>query len=253
MTILNSKESINRIKDLIMLKKEDIKYLKSKEINLINNNLSIKNLSYSYDSSNYILKSLNIEIKNNSKVLLIGESGKGKSTLIKILSGYLKDYNGTILLNNINLKNFTDYELRNKICLISQSESLFTDSIYNNIVLNKKIDYNHFLNICKNLYIDKIVDKNILGYDMLLENNASNISGGEKSRIILARSLINKPNANIYIIDEQLSSLNINLERNILKYLFEVLKDKTVIVISHRLNNKDLFDNIIEIGNIWNL
>ena len=93
-------------------------------------------------------------------------------------------------------------------------------------------------------YLDEIAQENDLGYHTLLEENGFNISDGQKQRIVLARSL---QDFSLLIIDEGLNALDINLEREILKNLFKYYKDKTIIVISHRLNNLDLFDRFIKL------
>ena len=95
-------------------------------------------------------------------------------------------------------------------------------------------------------FVDKIIDSN-LGYNMMIEENGFNLSGGEKQRIFLARTLLKK--FNILIIDEGLSQVDVNMERKILKNIFDKFKDKTIIFISHRLDNLDLFDNLIRIEN----
>jgi len=93
-------------------------------------------------------------------------------------------------------------------------------------------------------YVNEIMDNN-LGFNMLIEENGFNLSGGEKQRIMLARALLKK--FEILIIDEGLNQVDINLERKILKNIFRKYKDKTIIVVSHRLDNLDLFDNLIKI------
>jgi ATP-binding cassette subfamily B protein len=138
-------------------------------------------------------------------------------------------------------------ELRNSICYISQTETLFTDSIYNNIVLNRDISYDEFLKVNKLTIVDEIVNKNNTGYDFLLEENGFNLSGGERQRIILARALLKK--SDLYIIDEGLNQLDVSKERKILKNLFNEYKDKTIIVISHRFNNVDLFNKKYKLEN----
>ena len=92
------------------------------------------------------------------------------------------------------------------------------------------------------MLIDEIIVNNKSGYNMLLEENASNISGGERQRVILARSFLK--NSSIYILDETFSQINIEKERIILKNIFERFKEKTIIVISHRFDNSDLYDQI---------
>ena len=93
-------------------------------------------------------------------------------------------------------------------------------------------------------YVNEVMDSN-LGFNMLIEENGFNLSGGEKERIVLARTLLKK--FNILIIDEGLSQVDVNMERRILKNIFNKFKDKTIIVISHRLDNLDLFNKLVKI------
>ena len=129
---------------------------------------------------------------------------------------------------------------------------LFSDSIYNNIVLEREVTYDKFLDICKKVHVDLIADKNISKYDFLIEENGFNISGGERQKIIIARSLLKE--SSIYIFDESFSELDIESEKNILTNIFELLTNKTIIVISHRFNNNELFDKVFTLknGEIYN-
>ena len=97
-----------------------------------------------------------------------------------------------------------------------------------------------------NLFINEIVKNSVLGYNYMIENNGENISGGERKRIIIARSLLQK--ANIYIYDESFSELDIIKERKILDYIFKTYPNKTFVIVSHRFSNEDLFDKKIKVG-----
>ena len=131
-----------------------------------------------------------------------------------------------------------DYQ-NSDIVYVSQSEILFSDTVYNNI------DSNNIIDIAKICLVDEIIRKNKLGYNMLIEENGFNLSGGERQRIILARAIAR--DFNILIIDEGLSQVDINMERKIMKNLFMKYPGKTIIFISHRLENMDLFDQVIKI------
>jgi ATP-binding cassette subfamily B protein len=109
--------------------------------------------------------------------------------------------------------------------------------------LNNNIDYLEYLNIIKITGVDNIIKKSLLKDNMILDNNGSSLSGGEKQRIILARAIAKK--SDIYIFDESTSELDIKSEREILKKIFNYLKNKTIIVISHRFNNRDLYQKFI--------
>ena len=197
--------------------------------------IKIKNLNYSFDDT-IVLKNINLNIKQGSKVLIIGESGSGKSTLLKILKGYYKVKRGKVMINDIDINDYKN----NDIIYVSQNETLFTDTIYNNIGSSDK-----FMEIAKMCLVDEFVNSN-LGYNSLIEENGFNISGGQKQRIILARALNRE--FNILLIDEGLNQVDVNKERIILKNIFKKYKDKTIIIVSHRMDNNDLFDQMIKIS-----
>ena len=194
----------------------------------------IDNLNYSF-GDNTVLKNINLKIVNGSKVMVIGSSGSGKSTLFKILKKYYEIPRNQIYIDEIDIN---DYQTSD-IVYVSQSEILFSDTVYNNINSNNIID------ISKLCLVDKIVQKNQLGYNMLIEENGFNLSGGERQRIILARAIAR--DFNILVIDEGLSQVDTNMERKIMKNLFQKYQKQTIIFISHRLDNIDLFDQVIKI------
>lgn len=237
--ITEAKNAIRRVLEL------DINFSKTGNvIKPINGDITIKKLNYSFDDINYVLKDINLNIKAKSKTVVLGSSGSGKSTLFKLLMKYYKISNNKIFIDNIDINKCSSKLIDENILYLSQNETLFTDTIYNNVVLNNKIDNDKLLYYTKLCKVDEIVDKN-LGFNTLIEENGFNLSGGEKQRIILLRTILNP--FNVLIIDEGLNQLDVNLERVILKNLFNEFSDKTIIVISHRLENLDLFDNRIEI------
>ncbi len=241
----NYKESISRIKEIYRIPCE--KDNSNKRIDILRGNILVNNVSFSYNGIDKVIDNLSFEINEKEKVLIYGKSGSGKSTIIKLLIKYLDDnYQGDIKVGGYDLKKIDLFSLRNNICYVSQNEYLYTDTVYENITLGKKIKYNYFLDIADNLYINEIVKNSTLGYNYVIENNGENISGGERKRIIIARSILQK--ANIYIYDESFSELDAIKERSILQYLFKMFPDKTFIVISHRFTNNDLFDKKILVG-----
>ena len=209
----------------------------------VDGDIVISNLSYSYDYNKDILKNVNLSIKKGDKVLLTGKSGSGKSSIVKLLKQYYLSKRGTIEIGNIDINDYCT----NDILYISQNEFLFTDSVMNNITLNKNYDLSMIEDVMKMCEIEEIVANSNLGYFLLIEENGFNLSGGERQRIILARAII-KP-FNILIIDEGTSQMDINMERRILKKIFKRFYDKTIIVISHRFDNLDLFTHHIKIHN----
>ena len=243
---LNTKESIRRIKELYHIPKEN-KLTSVHRIDKLTGDIYISNVSYSYNGIDKIINGISLEIKDGEKVLLYGNSGCGKSTLMRLLIKYIDtNYSGLITIGGFDLKDIDIFSLRKNICYVSQNEYLYTDSIYENITLGKDIKYSDFLKITKNVFVDEIIKNSTIGYNYVIENNGENISGGEKERIVIARSILRK--ANIYIYDESFSEIDIEKERCILKYLFDMFPTKTFIIISHRLSNEDLFNKKIRIG-----
>lgn len=233
----NAKQSLYRIKELYLLEEEKLNY---KNIINFKGHIYVNRLSYSYNGIDKVINNVSLLIEPGNKVLIYGTSGSGKSTLMKLLIKYLDNYEGLIEIDGINLNNITLTNLRDRICYVSQNEGLFTDTVYNNIVLDNEISYTKFLEIADLTRVSEIVKKDPNGYDKLIEENGFNLSGGEKQRIILARSIVKEKD--IYIFDEALNAIDIAKERLILKRLFELYKNKTIIIISHRFNNSDLFD-----------
>lgn len=210
-----------------------------------NGDIEFKNLDFSFNDRDYILKNINLKIKKGSKVMVVGKSGSGKSTLFKILMRFYKSKNNRVFINDIDLNNYDINTLNNNVLYLGQNEILFNDSLYNNLVFGNSKSSN-VLDVSKICFVDELLDSN-LGYNMMIEENGFNLSGGEKQRILLARALLKK--FNILIIDEGLSQVDVNMERRILKNMFDKYKDKTIIFISHRLDNLDLFDNLVKIEN----
>ena len=231
--------NLNRINE-IMVNNNDTGFLNY----FTNGDIRYRNLTYTFDDKRYVLKNINLLIKKEEKVLIIGKSGSGKSTLFKLLKKYYDVDMDLVFINNIDINNFKYSAINNSILYINQSEIIFNDSVLNNIKL-KEIEDEKLLLISKLCFVDEIVNKNNLGYNLLLEENGFNLSGGERQRIILARTLL--CDFDILIIDEGLNQVDIILERKILKNVFEYFKDKTIIVISHRIDNYKLFDHIIEL------
>ncbi len=228
-----TKEAVNALRRVLDL--FDGQSKKSNEN--LKGNIEFKNLSYSFDDINPILKSINLKIEGKSKVLMTGKSGSGKSTLLKILKGYYP-YEGEILINGKQVNNQL-----NKVVYLSPKETLFTGTVNYNLTIKSSEDLANIKNIC---YTDEIVVSNDLGYNFLLEEDGFNISEGQRQRLALARAL---HDFDILIIDEGLNGTDINLERKILKKLFSYFKNKTIIVISHRLDNLDLYDQFIQMEN----
>lgn len=236
--------SIKRANNFLNVEPEKL----NEETNLVpQGDINIQNLTFKYSRTTEVLKNINLNIKSGEKTLIMGTSGTGKSTLLKIIYAYYKIKRGTIKIGNIDINDYETQDIRKNIGYISQNETLFTDTIKNNIILDRNINQKKFLDICKITGVEEIVQDMPLGYDTPLEEGGVNISGGQRQRIILARMLLKE--CQILMIDEALNQLDINAERKILKKLFKFYQAKTIIVISHRKDNMDLYDKVVKIEN----
>ena len=234
------KNSLKRANDLFnchieQLDKSDLK---------IKGNIVFDNVYFKY-SNNDILNNINFNINQGEKVLVIGSSGNGKSTILKLINKYYNIERNKIFIDNIDINDYSLGDIRSNITYVPQEEKIFTDTIRNNIIIGKVLSQSEFIKICSLVSIDEIVKDNMLGYDMLLEEGGANISGGQRQRIALARALAR--NSKIIMIDEGLSQMDINLERKILKNIFNNYKNSTIIIVSHRLDNMDLYDKVIRV------
>ncbi len=244
--IKKAKISMDRVTELYELKKENLLIDEKYTGNSLSGHIKINDLDYSYYGRENVLNNLCLEIPAKSKVMIYGKSGSGKSTIGKILMKFLKVERDKVFLDEKDINDYNTLDIRREVCYIGQNESLFTDTIYNNIVMGRDVSYDHFLEVSKIAGVDEIIKKRDMSYEMLLEENGFNISGGERQRLILARALLK--NSSIYILDESLSQVDIKKEKEILKNIFDNYKDKTIIYISHRFHNMALFDQKIEIG-----
>ena len=190
------KATISKINDFLSIKKEELGDIED----TYGYELRFKNLTYSYNKYENIIKNFNLIIPEGSFILLKGPSGSGKSTICNILNKYINDYDGNILLGAINIKDLSINTIRKNIIYVNQNENIFSGTIRENIVLDKKISEVDFQYICYLCKIDEIVKKRPLRFETFISPDENNLSGGERQRIILARALLN--NFNILLLPD---------------------------------------------------
>jgi len=184
--------------------------------------------------SNYILEKVNFKIKPGQKVGLVGFSGSGKSTVIKLLERFYEPIKGNILIDGVDIKDYNLLELRKKIGLVGQEPVLFRTSIYNNIKygeLNSKQD--KVVEAAKNASIDYLfkIEQNVKN----LKETKSKISGGEKQRVSIARAFLKDPK--ILLLDEPTSALDKKNEIEVTESLDKLMKGRTTFIVTHRLDS----------------
>lgn len=240
----NYKIALDRVEDLYTITSEKFNGSFYYYNYVLDGDIKFNNLTYKFGSKK-ILDNISLVIKKGEKILLTGESGTGKSSLVKILMRYLEVPYGMCSISGIDINHYHLENIRKNISYVSSNEFLFTDTLYNNLTLERDINDDLLNEVCKVTKVDEIIKKRDTDYKMMVEENGFNFSNGERQRIILCRYLLR--NSNIYIFDEAFGQIDFEKEREILKEMFCYLKNKTIIVISHRLNNKKLFDRWIKI------
>lgn len=205
--------------------------------------IHIKNLSFAYNDDKDILKKVNVNIKKNSKTAILGSSGSGKSTLLKILVGFYEIDDNTVFVGDKDINKIDKNLFRKKVAYISQDTILFSDSIYNNITMGES-NYSEedIIKACKMAEIHDFIMGLPKQYDTFIEENATNISSGQKQRIAIARILVRNPQ--ILIMDEATSNIDGLTEKKIINNLLNN-KELTLIYVSHRLQNVRSCDEIL--------
>ena len=232
------------------LKEENQKNLESLSVdkNKYNiNNISVKNLSYNFNHQKKLITNLNLEIRQNEKIGIIGESGTGKSTFLNLLLGLIAPTKGNIKYNDKDIGS-DKYFIYNFLGYVPQDTVLFNDTIKNNILLgdqNSNLDRLH--TIIKDLRLSELISSLPDGLETQLGERGINISGGQRQRIGLARALYKDPQ--VLFLDEATSSLDIESEKKILNNIFNYCKSKILILVSHRRETLQRCDNIMKLQN----
>ena len=236
--------TLDRVEELFMLEKEEFKHSYFYLPYTLEGDIEIVDLNYKVGTKT-VFNHLNLIIKKGEKILLSGDSGIGKSTLVKMLMRYISTNFGTIKIAGIDINHYHLQNIRTHITYITSNEYLFEDTIKNNICLYQDYKEEEIQKVCEICNVDEIIKSKNMTMNSIIEENGFNLSNGERQRIILARSLLKK--SNIYILDEALTQIDIQKEKKILENIFSYLQDKTIIVISHRFNNKKCFDRILKL------
>jgi ABC-type multidrug transport system fused ATPase/permease subunit len=215
------------------------------DINIINGDIVIKDLTFGYSDQKKIFNNFNLHINSDEKVAIVGQSGNGKSTLIKLIMGYYKVPNNTIFIDNQDINFYSLSSLRSKITYINQNNKLFNKTIYENIQYgnNMTIDF-------INTLIDKYHLKNIFinlpnGFETNVGVNGDSLSGGQKQIIQLLRSL--SKNNRIIILDEPTSALDDETRISVIEIIKDLSINSTLIIITHDNNNLEIVKRIIKL------
>ena len=249
-TLQESIIAIRRLDDVLESQIEYTNHFlkKDNKKSIINGNINITNLNYSYGFVSPSLININLEISNGEKVIIVGDSGSGKSTLAKLLTRLYPAPDNTIYINNNDINMIDAKQLRKQVSYIPQNSFLFSGTIKENITINNSdIEEKKFNDIIYGCKIDNILNNRHINLNSIISENGKNLSGGERQRIALARAL--STNSDIYIFDEAINQLDKKSELEIMEYVWRILEDKTCISIMHDLNLLKKADKIVVMSN----
>ena len=224
----------------------DLKDDKSLEKGIIISNpkgkIEFKNVSYSYNNERNVIDNLSFKINEKEKIALVGESGSGKSTIIKLITGLIKYDGGSILLDDEELSTLYLNSLYDNITYVSQDSFIFDGTLRENLVFDKEINDDEILKVLNLVCLDKFYEKLENGLDTELGEKGIRMSGGERQRVALARLFFD--DSKIIILDEATSAMDNITEKDVMENVLNYLKDKTIIVIAHRLETLKFINTI---------
>lgn len=217
-----------------------------KHLNNVDGVVEFDNVNFEYENSKFALKNISFKILPNRKTALVGKSGSGKSTIMKLMLHYYDNYSGSIKIDDIDLKEIDKSSLINNVSVVYQDPFIFNLSIKDNILLsNEDATEEEFVTACKKAKLDEFILKMPDGYNTVINDKSTNLSGGQKQRIAIARAIIK--NSKIILFDEPTSALDKENTGYIKELIDELAIDKTVIVVSHDMNLIKDFDDIVYI------
>jgi ABC-type bacteriocin/lantibiotic exporter with double-glycine peptidase domain len=215
------------------------------DINLTKGSIIIKNLSFGYSDDKKIFNNFNLEIKQNEKVAIVGKSGNGKSTLIKLIMGYYKVPNNTIFIDDQDINSYSLSSIRMKISYINQNTKLFNMTIYENIKYGNDMTTEYISTLILKYNLQNIFKNLPKGFDTNVGVNGDSLSGGQKQIIQLLRCY--SKNNKIIILDEPTSALDNETRLVVLQIIKDISINSTLIIITHDENNLDLVNKIINL------
>lgn len=236
---MNGMAASDKIFKILDLEEDNYKNEEIKEENI---NIVFKDVKFSYEKERKILNGVSMNINSGNFISIVGESGCGKSTIASIITKNNKNYEGSIKINNKELSNISEESIMKNITLVNHNSYLFKGTVEENLKMAKNNATEEEMNeVLKKVNLYNFL-QNEEGLKTKLLEKASNFSGGQCQRLALARALLH--NTPVYIFDEATSNIDMESENDIMKVIHNLAKEKTVILISHRLANVVPSDNI---------
>lgn len=227
--------SLQRVNEILENRLYEDEIFGNEKINKVKGLIEFKNVSFSYPDEDNILNDFNIKLEPNKKIAIVGKSGQGKSTLFNLITRVFDVKEGLITLDDINIKDLTEEELRKHISIIRQEPFIFNRTILENFkIINKDIELEDIRKYTKMSYLDDYIMSLPNGYDTILGEGGVNLSGGQKQRLSIARTLAK--NSEVILFDEATSALDNSSQDYIKKTIDNLIKDHTVVIVAHRLS-----------------
>ena len=241
--VQEAEASQKRLNEFLKIEPE----IKNKNPNksVIEGSISFENISYTYEDTNIkALQNISFTVKKGETLAILGKTGSGKSTILSLISRMYDVTEGKITIDGSEISTLNLFDLRNNIGIVPQDAFLFSDSIKNNIMFGKE---SATLQEVESAAKSAVVHDNIMGfnkqYETVLGERGITLSGGQKQRVSIARAIIKNPP--ILLFDDCLSAVDTETEETILNNLHEICKDKTTIIVSHRVSSAKNADRII--------
>ena len=211
----------------------------------ISGTLAFKNVGFVYEDTNIVaLKNVNFTLEKGETLAIIGKTGSGKSTILTLISRLYDVGEGQITIDGVDVRNLNLFDLRNSIGVVPQDAFLFSDSIKNNIKFGKEnATDEEVIEAAKKAVVHNNIDNFSLKYETVLGERGITLSGGQKQRVSIARAIIKDPK--ILLLDDSLSAVDTETEELILNNLLDFCKDKTTIIVTHRVSSAKNADKII--------
>jgi subfamily B ATP-binding cassette protein MsbA len=235
--------AIDRIEEILKTENTVDDNVNGKQLENFNNSIELKNVSFSYDGVD-VLRNINLKVEKGRTIALVGSSGAGKSTLADLVPRFHDVSRGELLIDGINIKDYSLKSVREQISIVTQEPILFNDSISNNIRIGKQTaSQNEIEEAAKVANAYNFITKKEKSFDTNIGDRGSKLSGGERQRLTIARAVVKNPP--ILILDEATSSLDTESERLVQDAINNMMQNRTSIVIAHRLSTIRHADEIV--------
>lgn len=229
------KVSVSRVNDILENRLFEDEKFGDKKLENVKGVIEFKNVSFAYPDEENTLNNFNLKVEPNTKIAIVGASGQGKSTLFNLLTRIFDVSSGKIFIDNVNIKDLKESELRKNISIIRQEPFIFNRSIKENfLIVDENLTLDEIQKYCKMAYLDDYIMSLPKGYDTVLGEGGVNLSGGQKQRLSIARTL--SRNSKIILFDEATSALDNNSQDYIKRTIDNLVSNHTVVIVAHRLS-----------------